>query len=510
MELPRFAPLRLRQSRAGPTKRQLDALDHLIVVVPQRPAKNVFRGLPAGDHLRRLYERSHTGGECLATTRIANDRATGVTVATFEPGDAYAALTRARNVVAQSLAHRARKLGAVVLGLGAAGRGQAFEALTAAVEAAVFELPQFKSTRKRLAAPALTLFGADPELSLDATRAAALGNNLARWFTAMPPSHLTMRTYRDAIKTLADEHGLAFDFLGETKLKRLGAGAFLAVSRGNAERDAGIVHLKYRPARRKAPSLSLVGKGILFDTGGTNLKPFRGMLDMHTDMEGSAVALGTLLALAKLGVPYGVDAWLAITPNRTSATAYTSQDVVTAADGTSIQVVHTDAEGRMVLADTLALAAREGPDLILDYATLTGTCVSALTDRYSGVFTNREAANAVLVEAGRASGERVWPFPMDADFDESLESDVADIRQCSPEGHGDHILAARFLSRFVPDSVPWIHVDLSAGTRKGGLGHVPTEITGFGVRLALELVRGRADSPAALANGVAGRRAGRP
>jgi leucyl aminopeptidase/proline iminopeptidase len=120
------------------------------------------------------------------------------------------------------------------------------------------------------------------------------------------------------------------------------------------------------------------------------------------------------------------------------------------------------------------------------------------------VFTNREAANARLVEAGRASGERVWPFPMDEDFEESLKSEVADVKQCSPESHGDHILAARFLRRFVPDAVPWIHVDLSAATRKGGLGHVPTEITGFGVRLTLELLSRETETPAALAKQLSG------
>ncbi len=500
MELPRFTALRVRQSPAKPTKRQLDTLDHLIVILPKRPARNLLRGLSSSEHLRRLYERSQEGGECLAHTRIPNDRATGVTVATFSCEHTHGALARARKVVAESVAGKARRLGVVALGLDEAERRRALEALAAAVEAAVFELPRFQSRTRRLPAPALTLFAADPAIDLDETRAAALGNNVARWFTALPPSHLTARAYRDAIKTLAAEHGLQFDFLGETKLERLGAGAFLAVSKGNAERDAGIAHVKYRPERRAAgPSLSLVGKGILFDTGGTNLKPFKGMLDMHTDMQGSAVALGSIIALAALGVPYAVDAWLPITPNRISATAYTSQDVVTAVDGTTIQVVHTDAEGRMVLADTLALAGRDGPDLIIDYATLTGTCIAALTDRYSGVFSNREAANAMLVQAGRDSGERVWPFPMDADFDESLKSDVADVKQCSPEGFGDHILAARFLSRFVPERVPWIHVDLSAGSRKGGLGHIPSEITGFGVRLTLELLRAQADTPAGLA-----------
>jgi leucyl aminopeptidase len=206
-------------------------------------------------------------------------------------------------------------------------------------------------------------------------------------------------------------------------------------------------------------------------------------------MQGSAVALGTLLALAALDAPFGVDAWLAISPNQIGPTSYKSQDVVHAANGTSIQVIHTDAEGRMVLADTLALASREKPELIVDYATLTGACVIALAERYSGVFTNRAAANRDLVNVGAQSGERVWPFPMDDDFDELLKSDVADIKQCSAETQGDHILAARFLQRFVPSEIPWVHVDLSAGQHKGGLAHVPSEITGFGVGFTLELLR---------------------
>jgi leucyl aminopeptidase len=126
---------------------------------------------------------------------------------------------------------------------------------------------------------------------------------------------------------------------------------------------------------------------------------------------------------------------------------------------------------------------------MIDYATLTGSCVAALTQRYSGVFTNRARANQWLLEAGSTSGERVWPFPMDEDFDQMLRSDVADVKQCAVDGHGDHVLAARFLSRFVPKSIPWVHVDLSAGEHKGGLAHVPTDITGFGVRFTLELLQ---------------------
>jgi leucyl aminopeptidase len=308
---------------------------------------------------------------------------------------------------------------------------------------------------------------------------------------------LTAATYRGVLERLAAQHGLRYRFLNEARLRKLGAGAFLAVSQGNPDRDAGIAHLSYRLRRGKNAKLALVGKGVLFDTGGTNLKPFKGMLDMHTDMQGSAVALGTLLALASLEAPFGVDAWLAISANNIGPSSYKSQDIVHAANGTSIQVIHTDAEGRMVLADTLALASREKPDLIVDYATLTGTCIVALTERYSGVFTNRAAANGDLLQVGARSGERVWPFPMDDDFDEMIKSDVADVKQCSAETEGDHIVAARFLQRFVPNEIPWVHVDLSAGSHKGGLAHVPSEITGFGVGFTLELLRGT--TPAELA-----------
>jgi leucyl aminopeptidase len=145
----------------------------------------------------------------------------------------------------------------------------------------------------------------------------------------------------------------------------------------------------------------------------------------------------------------------------------------------------------------LTLAAEKKPALMIDYATLTGSCVSALTTRYSGVFSNRGSAVRDLLSAGTDSGERVWPFPLDDDFDEPLKSEVADVKQCAVEGGGDHIYATRFLKRFVPESVAWVHIDLSAGQHKGGLGAIPTDISGFGVAYTLQLL-GR-DNPAELA-----------
>jgi leucyl aminopeptidase len=312
----------------------------------------------------------------------------------------------------------------------------------------------------------------------------------------MPPNKLTAASYRAMTESLARKFSLKYEFLDQANLKRRGCGAVLAVAQGNADGSAGIIRLSYRPKGSGKPALALVGKGILFDTGGTNLKPFQGMLDMHMDMQGSAVALGTAIELAAAETPYAFDVWLAVTENRISATAYKSQDIVVAVNGTTIQVIHTDAEGRMVLADTLALAAEAKPELIIDYATLTGACIGALTTRYSGVFSNRAGSARSLLGAGMSSGERLWPFPLDDDYDDPLKSEVADVKQCAIEGSGDHIFAARFLKRFVPDAIAWVHMDLSAGQHKGGLGAIPTEVTGFGVGFTLELLTDQ--EPAAL------------
>jgi leucyl aminopeptidase len=364
-----------------------------------------------------------------------------------------------------------------------------YEAFVAALLAHAFAMPDFRSVRP----PAWTLERIDlhqaPALPLAQVTATARATNLVRWLTALPPNMLTARSYRQLLQQLARRHGLTFRWYSESRLRRLGAGAFLAVCRANASRDAGIACLRWRGRRgagRGRSDVALVGKGILFDTGGVNLKPFRSMLDMHTDMSGSAVALASLIALAELRAPRNAEAWLAITENNIGPVAYRPQEVVRALNGTTIQVIHSDAEGRMVLADTLALAARGRPARIVDFATLTGACVNALTERYSGLFARRADLLAELIAAGLASGERLWAFPLDADFDRDIDSSVADVRQCAVDGKGDHILAARFLGRFVPESINWAHIDLSSATRSGGLAHVPGEVTGFGARLTLK------------------------
>ena len=484
----------VRQSGARVGAASLARHASAVLLLPAKPSSADWDALPHAALLKSLFaDKVRKAGDCFQV-RVGPQAQTLLVVATIDPArGTFERLQAAAKCSRLALEGEPKSVLIWQQGSEAASADPVMLALIAALQAAAFRFASFKSKRKPPSALAqIELARAGKFAGLDATLASAGGNNLARWLTALPPNYLDARNYRRLVQELAQHLGMRFKFYGEPQLKRLGAGAFLAVCSGNATRDAGIAYLAYRPrgaAARAAPAqVSLVGKGICFDTGGTNLKPHKSMLDMHTDMEGSAVALGSLYALHYLGSPLSVDCWLAITENRIGPTAYKPQDVVRALNGTTIQVIHTDAEGRMVLADALSLAASKKPRAIIDYATLTGACVYALTERYSGAFTNRPATRATIEAAGVSSGERVWCFPMDADFDTDIDSSIADVLQCAVEGRGDHILAARFLNRFVPSDIPWLHLDLAAGTRHGGLAHITTDITGFGVRFTLELL----------------------
>jgi leucyl aminopeptidase len=503
--LPEDTPPRISRRAAHAGEADLARLDALLVAVPADATPGTWKTLPNGAWLQAEMTRRRCRPGSVLTTRAGNDPGTLI-VAGLRPAGATAfqALALAGRMFKEIAGAQPRRVGLDAVAMKHVDQALALEALAAATLAGAFELPSFKSeAQPGSVARSITVFGDPPGLDLQRTLATAAGNNLARWLTALPGNRLTPGSYRERIERLARREGWRARFLDTEALRRKGAGAFLAVAQGNGVDDAGIMHLQYKPKgtrKRAAAAVALVGKGICFDTGGTNLKAHKSMLDMHTDMEGSAVALGTLLALTRLKANFPVSCWLAITENRIGPKAYKPQDVVTAANGTTIHVIHTDAEGRMVLADALALAAADEPAMIVDFATLTGACVNALTERYSGVFTNRPQWRSALERAGAQSGERVWCFPTDDDFDSDLESSVADVMQCSTDNKGDHILAARFLNRFVPSSIPWAHVDLAAGQRNGGLGHINSDITGFGVRFAVNLLldQGRAVAPARL------------
>jgi leucyl aminopeptidase len=485
--LPAERDIGIEQRRGRLDERTLHRHDAAILVCERESAETVIGELPHGAVWRRLYREAQARGPVSLLSARVTASAMPVVVAL--------AKRKASTFEQLTLAARAwKELGApprarVLLATHGVGASTAIlEALVAAALAASAPMPSLKSKAPKPGAPASLTLLSDTKLDVSATVAIDRGNHLARWLTTLPPNVLDTSSYPRALRQLAKREGWAFSFLDEAALKRQGAGAFLAVSRANEHRNAGIARLRYRARKGSRKRIALVGKGICFDTGGINLKSHKSMYQMHEDMQGSAVAVGTLLALSRMRVPHDIDCWLAITENQIGARAYRPQEVVRAANGVTIQVAHSDAEGRMVLADTLALAAREEPDIIIDFATLTGACVNALTERYSGAFTNRPEWHAAIERNGRDCGERVWPFPMDEDYDGDLESQVADVLQCTPDSKGDHILAARFLSRFVPAATPWIHLDLAASNRSGGLAHVPTDFTGFGVRYATRLL----------------------
>lgn len=480
----------VRRVAAMLTPSRLARYSSAILLLPFAPRAVDWSKIPFGAVLRKLYDSTPRKAGDFFTIRLGAHANTLIIVALVaKEASTFERLQTAGKLARAALESEPESLLIWQQGLDEDTAASTLCAAVAAVEAAAFALASFKNTPKPRLLARIDLSRAAKLPELDLTLATAGGNNLARWLTALPPNRLDAAAYRRYLQALARHLRIKFTFYGERRLKRMGAGAFLAVSQGNGSSDAGIVHLAYRPGDSKAPILSLVGKGICFDTGGINLKAHKGMLDMHTDMQGSAVAVGALYALHALRSPLSVDCWLAITENRIGPLAYKPQDVVRAHNGTTIQVIHTDAEGRMVLADALSIASAQKPRAIIDYATLTGACVNALTERYSGAFTNRPAARDLIEAAGNISGERVWCFPMDADFDADLDSKVADVQQCTPDGKGDHILAARFLNRFVPNNIAWLHLDLAAGVRSGGLAHISTDITGFGVRYTLALLR---------------------
>jgi leucyl aminopeptidase len=356
-----------------------------------------------------------------------------------------------------------------------------------------YQLGKPVDAKKKVVVPALagiTMYGTGKRVAseVSAAVARASGNLLARTLIMRPANDLTPKRYRADIARLAKLQGWKHKEYDFSALKKMGAGAFCAVAQGSNHRDAAIVHLRYVPknvqknvlGKKSSAPIALIGKGICMDTGGHSLKSAKYMYGMHEDMAGSAVALGILLAATEMQWDTPIDAWLAISQNHIGPDAYHPGDVVTALNGTSIEIINTDAEGRMVLADTLTLAARSKPRVMVDFATLTGSMIYALANRRSGVFVTDETLAAQAIESGVASGERVTVFPFDADYDDALDSKIADIKQCLMGGEGDAIYAARFLSKFI-EGTPWVHMDLSAYKNEGGLGAVSAEVNGFGV-----------------------------
>jgi leucyl aminopeptidase len=400
--------------------------------------------------------------------------------------DTFAQQVVVRKALQLLLEEQPKVLGIAVYGA-TAQRAAELAVYGAWVNSALLPVRKKKDERKPLQKIVLT--GSVDRKPFDALRAQAEGNLLCRELTMTAPNELTPGLYRQRVKKLATANKWKYEEFDMKKLRAMGAGAFVAVAQGSDPEDAAIVHLSYKHPKAKR-TVALVGKGICFDTGGHNLKPSRYMHNMHEDMNGSAVSLGILLAATQQKLAVNIDCWLALAQNHISPKAYKQNDIVKALNGTHIEIVHTDAEGRMVLSDTLTLASRAKPNLMIDFATLTGSMATALGARYSGVFATSDELAQRAVQSGKETGERLCAFPQDEDYEAELDSKVADIKQCTLTGDADHILATRFLKRFVENDTPWLHVDLSSSRCDGGLGIVAHEVNGFGVAWGLKMLQG--------------------
>lgn len=478
---------KLTENKQEISAEQLEKAGHALVLLP---AGKTLPDVPGHENLRAVLKRREMKIDALTKTPVAVELLGGTLAvyAMLKPdASVFESYEHLRKAVTLLLNEHPKLLSIALFGTAMDKRKAADAAVYVALVNAV-PLPNRKS-KTETALKSIVLYGYQSPDHFVRVRAVAEGNVLTRSLTVQAPDELTPAIYRKRIKALSKTYGWRVQEYSFHQLKKMGAGAFCAVAQGSPARDAAIVHIRYEgeTARRKNKTVALVGKGICFDTGGHNLKPAKYMQGMHEDMNGSAVVLGIMAAATRLKLPVTLDAWVALAENHISPEAYRQNEVVKALNGTTIEIVHTDAEGRMVLADTLTLAARAKPDLIADFATLTGTMHYALGSRMSGVFATSEALAQQAVEAGKASGERVVVFPYPEDYDSTLDSSVADVKQCSMDGEADHILATRFLSRFVGDT-PWLHMDLSAHSSKGGLGAVCSDASGFGVAWGVSLL----------------------
>jgi len=366
----------------------------------------------------------------------------------------------------------------------------------AATEGALLARYRFTALRgthpeKPLTSLVLAVDGADPEevgrgvaTGVVTSRAATIARDLANG----PPGHLTASAMADVAAELGARHGFEVESFDKQQLIELGCGGILGVNAGSTE-EPRMIKLRYVPEGEASGHLGLVGKGIMYDSGGISIKPSDPMhLLMKMDMGGAAAVLGAFTALRDLGTTAAVTGWLMCTDNMPSGSAYKLGDVLTARGGRTIEIKNTDAEGRLAMMDALVLAVEEGVDAIIDIATLTGAILVALGQSTAGLFGNDRELVGLLKEAAQATDEPLWQLPLEKKYRRQLDSEVADMSNLGGPFAGS-TTAALFLQEFVGDT-PWAHVDI-AGTMQVDADEAwrSKGATGFGARLLAEVAR---------------------
>lgn len=288
-------------------------------------------------------------------------------------------------------------------------------------------------------------------------------------------------------QTIAKNNTLQCRVITEEQAQKMGMGAFLAVAQGSRE-PAKIIILEYIASRSFGPPLVIIGKGITFDSGGISLKPPDKMEQMKDDMAGGAVVMGTMQAVAQMKLPLNLVGIIPATENLPGGKAYKPGDVLTSLSGQTIEVISTDAEGRLILADALTYAKRYKPKAIVDLATLTGACIIALGDYVAGIMGNDASLLNSLKSAGEKTGEKVWELPLWEEYFDYLKSDIADFKNVGTRAAGT-ITGGMFLKKFVNDT-PWVHMDIAGPTwYEKDKPYIPKGASGFGVRLLVQFLR---------------------
>ncbi len=333
-----------------------------------------------------------------------------------------------------------------------------------------FELDKYKTKdRNNNAVTSVTVCIEDAkpaDLKTGISRGVAIGEsmNFTRDLANEPPNILHPTEMANRAQSMAKEVGLKCEILDEAKMKKLGMGSILSVSLGS-EQSGKMIVLRYTPAKstaKKGELLALVGKAVTFDTGGISLKPGEGMDAMKYDMSGGATVMGTMRAIALLKPSVPVIGVVGAVENMPDGKASRPSDVVTAMNGKTIEILNTDAEGRLVLADAVAYAESQGANRIIDMATLTGAVIIALGDLNTGIMGNDQALVDEIVECGNDTGEGFWQLPLSPEYSKMIRSDIADIKNIGPRGKAGTIMGAVFIQEFV-DKAKWAHLDI-AGT----------------------------------------------
>lgn len=454
-------------------------------------AQGEFRG--KGGSTLLLHTQGKLKAERVLVAGLGKQAQFGLEVVRTVSGKAVRVLRR----------HGCRRIGTILHGTGAGGLGvkEAAQAITEGALLGHYTFDRYKKKKENDHAPvqSLTLLLRDRSQAAEVGEAIATGQiiaravNLARDLVNEPANTLTPQALAARARAVARDGKLTCQVLERRQLERMGMGAFLGVAQGSG-RPPVLIVLSYRGGRGKQPDLGLVGKGITFDSGGISIKPSEGMEQMKGDMAGGAAVIAAMGAIGQLKPAINVTGIVPACENLPSGSALKPGDVLTAVDGKTIEVVNTDAEGRLILADALCYALKLGCKQVVDVATLTGACVVALGSVRTGAFTNNQALMDRVRSSADAVGEKIWQMPMDEEYDEQISSDVADVKNIGGRKAGA-VTAAKFLARFVGDT-PWVHLDI-AGTSQADKekGYTPKGATGVPVktlvRVALDLAQGK-------------------